>query len=183
MKHFNNFKNQYDSEFKYILVAEKGSKNGRLHFHGLIYLTNTRLLKHIGRGIYRDEWFFNEFGANNWQKIKDYNVSCANYICKYITKDEEKSYRYNYFASHGLNRSMLIAKLDPQKEKDNEYKRQLDFIFGYLAEHNLIVDYDFCSVATLTKEAYQDILVNCMYNPDFQRGFKQLCFSDLKGGE
>lgn len=179
-KYFNNIKNRLDKAFKYIMVAEKGSENNRLHYHALIYLENTNLLKHIGHGIYRNEKLFQTFGANQFKKINDYNIKCANYISKYIGKDlQEREYKYSYFCSKGLKRSKLLTSIDSQTIEMSAIRKQLDFIYKYLSLRNLVQDYQFCSVACLSKQQFMDILKECYFNPNFQSGFLQLSFNDL----
>lgn len=141
-KYFNNFKNRYDSEFKYILVAELGSKNNRLHFHGLVYLSNTRNLKHIRNGLYRDMKLFDTLGANQFKKIKDYDISCALYCSKYIEKDNSAVNLYSryYFCSKGLKTSKNITYLFEEKS--------LEDLFLYC-----------CSCGLLSNGVYADTIV------------------------
>ena len=112
-KYFSNIKHRYDSTFKYILVAEYGGKNKRLHFHGLVYLENKNLLKHVKNGLYRNEKLFSELGANQFKPIVEYNVHCAVYCSKYIEKDNCACNLFNryYFCSKGLNKSKNITYL------------------------------------------------------------------------
>ena len=187
LKYFSNFRERVDKFFRYILVPELGKKNKRLHFHGLIYLSDKSNLKHIGKGIYRNEWLFENFGANNWQPIKQYNVQCANYLCKYITKESyvnAKEYKYNYFCSKGLKISQCLCEYNGNDTR-NLYEKQVKELYQWLAKKNLIKDYQMCSVAYLNNEQYQDFLKHVYFNPHYKKGFKQLDFNDLisKGGE
>ena len=101
-KYFNNFKNRYDSSFKYIIVAERGKKTKRLHFHGLVYLSNTTKLTYVGRDKksgylnYREEWLFQNFGRTTFIPITSYKLDVINYISKYITKDSFMSHVYKF---------------------------------------------------------------------------------------
>lgn len=181
LKRFNNFKNRYDSNFKYIIVAERGKKTDRLHFHGLIYMENTKSLKHIGGGNYRDSWLFDNFGANCFKPIKEYSMKVVNYITKYITKDSYQThiYKYNYFCSNGLKRSEVVYKYADNHEF---VSRQFDFNFityllKWLNENNLIEDYQFCSYANITNEMFTNFLES--HNLLNNENYKQISFNDL----
>lgn len=141
-KYFDNIKQQKDSSFKYILVAELGGKNKRLHFHGLIYLENKDLLKHIGRGLYRNEYLFKTFGANQFKPITEYNVSCALYCSKYIEKYNSCINMFNryYFCSKGLKISKNITFIFDEKS--------LEDLFIYC-----------CSCGLLSNGTYADTMV------------------------
>ena len=146
-KYFNNIKNRYDSNFKYILVAEKGSRKGRLHFHGLVCISNNKLLKHVKSGLYRNDYLFVNLGANQFKKIDSYTLNCALYLTKYLTKDNiaiELYSRY-YFCSKGLNCSKNITHLF---DLDS-----LQSLFNYC-----------CSCGLLSSGRYADTMV---VNSDF----------------
>ena len=67
LKQFDNFKQRYDKDFKYILIPEMGSINSRLHFHGIIYCNCDKHLTKLfydtfhKTTVYRNEWFFKHF--------------------------------------------------------------------------------------------------------------------------
>lgn len=152
-KYFNNLKNRYDSTFKYILVAELGSKNNRLHFHGLVYLENKNILKHIKNGLYRDEKLFNTLGANQWKPIKEYNVQCALYCSKYIEKDNSATNLYNryYFCSKGLKSSKNITYLfDENSLKD---------LFIYLSSCGLLHSGTYADTIVVDSQFLSDYLI------------------------
>lgn len=142
-KYFNYIKNRFDKNFKYLVVAEYGTKNTkRLHFHCLIYLENSKILKHIGSN-YVHLGLLEKFGRNQWKKIKDYNIKCAMYCTKYFTKQSFCSsiFARSYFCSLGLKRSECIT-LDISYLEDLRLLQKLDTL-------KLIYNYDFCSVAYL----------------------------------
>lgn len=160
LKYFNNFKNRYDNEFKYILVAELGSKNKRLHFHGLVNLSNTRNLKHIRNGIYRDMKLFDTLGANQFKKIKDYDIACALYISKYIQKDNTAVNLYSryYFCSKGLKTSKNITYLFTEKS--------LEELFLYCCSCGLLSNGLYADTIVVTR----DFLVNYLVlKNDFEK--------------
>lgn len=111
---------------KYILVAEYQPKGGRIHFHGFIndalqvVDSGTRLVKGYSKPlklstIQRKGIDPNEckvvFNIPQWRfgyttAIKPYNgsVACANYITKYITKENQMIFGHYYWSSRNLIR-------------------------------------------------------------------------------
>lgn len=182
LKYFNNLRNRYDKSFRYILVAERGKKNDRLHFHGLIYLENTVNLYHLNGKNYRDEWLFNNFGANRFTKIKEYNMQCVNYISKYIVKEEfeNKIYKYNYFCSKGLKRSKEIytdVRSTLPTYLDTLKDRMFKSLVVFLQDNNLFVYYEFCSFASIPISMFEDFISS--HNFIIDKKTHQLTFNDL----
>jgi hypothetical protein len=95
-------------------------------------------------------------------------------------KTESKLYSSNYWCSRGLKESLTLARINYDFNVDSVYQKQLDFMFSFLSEKGLVKDYAFCSVCCVDKKLFNELLIDYMYNPDFQKGFKQLCFSDLE---
>ena len=89
LKAFNNFKNRYDSELKYVLVPELHKNGIAIHFHGLIYTSNFTFLKKLYfskdyfTNVYRHDFFFKRFGANCFIPIINSSERVAFYITKY----------------------------------------------------------------------------------------------------
>lgn len=126
LRQFNNYQQRFDNDFKYILIPELGAKTGRLHFHGLVYLTNLSRLKFLfydddfGVPVYRDDWFYKNIGANQFTKIKYQSEAIIRYIVKYMNKDKLRVFDRCYYCSKGLKKSEYIIKpvADDNFEKD-----------------------------------------------------------------
>ena len=145
-KFFGNFKQRSDNEFRYICVAEMGKINTkRLHFHLLVYSTKIEL-KHIKNGLYRNQWLFDNFGANTWKKINEYNVGCALYITKYMHKSNFACDLFNryYFCSKGLNVSKDITYIFDEKS--------LQDLFIYCASCGLLQVGEFCDTMIVSRD-------------------------------
>lgn len=162
-KFFTNYKNRYDPTFKFIIVPELGSVNGRLHFHGLIYCENVSKLdlkylytdKKFKTKKYRSNWFFNNFGANTFEKINNYSLGCVSYITKYITKEVLtlcNLYSCSYFCSRNLKTSKIIFTSEGLKQS------LLTNFISYLNSFNLFKTYDFCDVCILNNSTYDSLL-------------------------
>ena len=124
LKALNNFKNRYDSEFKYILVPELHSNGIAIHFHGLIFTSNMDFLKRLYfskdyfTNVYRHDFFFNRFGANCFIPIINSSERVAFYITKYISKSNVRVFSNSYFVSKGLNRSTTLISSNLKEFKD-----------------------------------------------------------------
>ena len=124
LKAFDNFKQRYDSEFKYILVPELHKNGIAIHFHGLIYTTNFDLLKKLYfskvyfTNVYRHEFFFKRFGANCLIPIINSTERVAFYITKYISKSNVRVFSNSFFVSKGLNRSTVLISSNLKVFKD-----------------------------------------------------------------
>lgn len=162
IKYFNNYKNRYDSTFRFIIIPELGSENKRLHFHGLIYCESPDKLdlkflfidKKLKTKKYRSEWFFKNFGANTFEKINNYSLGCVSYITKYITKDVLNNcalYSCSYFCSRGLKTSKTIYSNDGSK-------KDLFFNFvSYLNDLGMFKSYDFCDFLIMSNDCFSDL--------------------------
>ena len=104
---FDNYKQRVAPKFEYILVAEFGAKNHRLHFHFL------------AKGIPKEDLFKNEYHKLDWKLTREKfghtqikhicdtrqdRVHVAKYCSKYITKDNIKIGKHRYYCSNGLKR-------------------------------------------------------------------------------
>lgn len=76
---------KYNKNLRLILVPEFGTRNGRLHYHGIIsdYKKNVINFKNWWkrkRGLIRMEWRFTNI--NSWKEyiVKDYKVTGLKYI-------------------------------------------------------------------------------------------------------
>ena len=131
--------NSYHSLEKpqYIIVTEK-HQDGAFHFHGLV--------KNIE--LYTNEYgylsckFFDDIGFNSFSPIRD-KRKCANYILKYITKDNIQSESgYYYFCSKGLKKAtefIVNGDIDfdylfGDEYYHNEFVRKKDFNFSDLTQ-------------------------------------------------
>lgn len=115
-KDFSKFINNYNyrrkdgGKFTYVLVPEL-HEDGAWHMHGLI------------KGIIKDEMYINKYGYMTWSKYEENfgfismgyikNIDkTANYIMKYITKDQEKNVtelgNHLYYCSNKLNTAETI---------------------------------------------------------------------------
>ena len=114
-KLFNNYKNRYDKDFKYILIPElhkRTEKNGKkaVHFHGLIKINNISFWKFNLKVIrdmayvYESDTICKRFGINEFTLIYNYNEFISYYISKYISKnyDATKIGKYRYYHSKDL---------------------------------------------------------------------------------
>ena len=124
LKAFNNFKNRYDSNFKYLIVPE-AHKSGRLHFHGWIYTEREDFITYMyydeekHHRVYRQDWLYERLGSIHLVKIKEYKLEVALYVTEYISKmindvkektgnGEVYPFKQYYFASQKLKRSEVI---------------------------------------------------------------------------
>ncbi|MGN0637206.1 MAG: hypothetical protein ACI4J0_02445 [Huintestinicola sp.] len=112
---------------KYILVAELQPKSKHIHFHGFIndaldvVDSGTKLYKHVPKPI-KDSTALKRglslsdghvvYNVPQWKfgfttAIKSYNgsQSCAQYIMKYVTKDNKEIFGRYYWSSRNLCRS------------------------------------------------------------------------------
>lgn len=106
-KYFNNYKTRIDANFRYILVPEL-HKDGRVHFHGLIYTENREQFKYMfidrksKNAVYRNEWLYTHLGANRFVKIRKNTEYCIFYMLKYISKQMDFPFAHRYYCSKGL---------------------------------------------------------------------------------
>ena len=180
LKYFNNFKNRHDYNFKYIIVPEYGEKNGRIHFHGMVYQENVKYLKHLAYGDYFEENLFNNFGSCKWRKIKNYDSRLQNYISKYITKDLIRCYKCSYFCSKGLKRSKVVysnVRNTLQNYKPTMKDRLVKCLVSWLEENNLFIHTDYCDIFTMSIQQYNDFIES--HNFVVNRKYKKYTFNDL----
>lgn len=139
LRQFNNYQQRYDNDFKYILIPELGSKTGRLHFHGLVYLVNTERLKFMfmdkdfGVPVYRDDWFYKNIGANQFTKINYQSPAIIRYITKYMQKNTVRIFDRCYYCSKGLKKSMYLIKSVKNDTLESDFYYQ--FLYDQYA-HN-----------------------------------------------
>lgn len=130
VKFFNNYRNRYDADFRYLIVPEL-HKDGAVHFHGVITLpknapTDKGICCHL-KVPYRSEsgrlymvpntkgymdWpaYSDKFGFFSCSWIRDY-TRCAIYVSKYMTKDLASWFNKGdkiVMSSQGLNRPELV---------------------------------------------------------------------------
>jgi hypothetical protein len=111
LKFFDNYKQRKSNDFKYLVIPEK-HKDGAYHFHG--FLANIRKddLKTNEYGYLDFVPYCNKFGFCSMSAIKD-TLACANYVCKYISKDMfnntiPEPRTHLYYASRGLKFDELL---------------------------------------------------------------------------
>lgn len=144
VKFFNNFKNRYAPDFKYLVIPEEHEKGG-YHFHGVLSGMPDGEIIVPETVFYKDKFTYelvmkpnvkkyrswpryeNSFGFFNCSPIQNHDA-CAFYITKYITKDLCKMPvgRSVYFCSHGLRRPELVFSDDDmpmifEPAYENEY--------------------------------------------------------------
>jgi hypothetical protein len=88
LKHFENYKQNHDHNLKYLLIPET-HKDGALHFHGLIKITDKHLIFKKQRNqayIYEHSIISQSFGFNEFTLIYNHQEFITYYIAKYITK-------------------------------------------------------------------------------------------------
>ena len=115
LEYFKNQSKKYD--IKYLLVPEP-HKDGALHFHGLIYDPNEKM-KLVDSGK-KDKKGRNIFNFVSWLKYKGWNdvtlieshVKCANYISKYVTKENGRLLDKYYYCSNGLKNKPSVSYCD-----------------------------------------------------------------------
>lgn len=115
------YRKQYGSEFKYVLVPELHKKGG-WHFHGLVsgirsdHLSDFILGLHptdLVRGQYRNFGLLSKaVGFCSLSQIKNL-LGASFYMTKYLTKDMVVSgfYEHLYFACRGLHKSRPVSEL------------------------------------------------------------------------
>lgn len=115
-KCFNNYRNRYAPDFRYLCVPELHSDKVNWHFHILVAgvnysdLTHFSKYKHIpkkireklllGEDVYNWEYFQNAFGFNSLICTYGKQETIAKYMTKYITK--------NVFTTHALKGMQLL---------------------------------------------------------------------------
>jgi hypothetical protein len=105
LKFFDNYKQRKSKDFKYLVIPEK-HKDGAYHFHGFFANINKSDLKVNKYGYLDFVPYCNKYGYCSMSKIKD-GVACANYVCKYISKDMfnntiPEPRTHLYYCSRGL---------------------------------------------------------------------------------
>lgn len=142
--------NHYHDKSKpdYIVVTEK-HKDGAFHFHGLVKNIDT----YTNEYGFLSNTFFDEIGFNSFSPIKD-KRKVANYILKYITKDNIQSETgYYYFNSRGLKKATeFIVNGDID----------FDWLFGDEYYHNDFVRKKDFNISDLT-QAQKLVLLNLDY--------------------
>ena len=129
-KYFNHYKDRYDKNFYYLLVAEphkRKEKNGlhAVHFHGLLYIENIEYwkLKFIEQKdkaiIYESQKLKNIFGRNDMTIIYNSSEFIAYYISKYMTKNviNNLDLKARYWASKGLSKGIEIDVSETIEQK------------------------------------------------------------------
>lgn len=126
---FNNYKNRYFKEFKYLILPEK-HKDGAWHFHGFVYINSAHVIAN-GHGYLDFPYLSEKLGFVSLGEIKT-KEGAAKYCTKYMSKDLELSVRgYNehmYFCSLGLERPRCIYQL---ADIEPEY---IGFTWDYVGE-------------------------------------------------
>lgn len=140
-KAFNNYKNRYDKNFKYMIVPEL-HKDGSVHFHGVItppqglcsplkipYRLPNGEIKMINntKGYMYWPYYSKRFGFFSCSWIRNY-TGCAIYVSKYMTKDLagwfEKGSQI-VMHSKGLNKPELVycepGGMIPGKPSEDDY--------------------------------------------------------------
>lgn len=98
-KAFNNFRNRYDPDFRYLIVPEL-HKNGAVHFHGVMTtphglcsplmipkkIDGKRHMVPNTPGYMDWPYYSSRFGFFSCSWIRNY-TGCAVYVSKYLTKD------------------------------------------------------------------------------------------------
>lgn len=167
-KFFNNFKNRYAPDFKYLIIPEFHPKTGAVHFHGLIagmlkdelyippYISRrnkiTDELEQVPntKRYMRWERYSKALGYFDCSAIKSRHA-VAFYITKYVTKDLKDLPKgtHVYAASIGLKRPSLV------------YDEDADFM---LVEPSFIGEY--CKIAYDKYEAtYNALDLSGMIHP------------------
>ncbi|GEK92228.1 rolling circle replication-associated protein [Alkalibacterium kapii] len=129
-------------KFNYVVIPER-HKDGRLHFHGAVDLTEFELEKaynkETGKPIIRHgnhvrdiiEWQKNN-GWGSAEIIRDQKKT-ANYMTKYITKDFETTvskHKKKYWCSKGLNKPVQKSlRVLPQFSRPADWEN--DFVIIY----------------------------------------------------
>lgn len=117
-------------------VFERGGANGRLHFHGLMYVPEGFFKDGlVERKVYSTEeqkWTVihenptlrRKFGQNDFSQINPYNiVDRINYICKYIGKSGER-----FFYNRGIKgEALAFADIKKINFFSDEYVRHYLF--------------------------------------------------------
>lgn len=157
LRQFNNFRLRFDNDFRYILIPELGSLNGRLHFHGIVYLSNTERLKFLfydkdfNVPVYRDDWFYKNIGACQFININYDSPAIIRYITKYMQKGTIRVYDSCYYCSKGLLKSTYV--LNPIKNDDLESDFYKSFLMDKIP-HNM----PYCSSFELDISNYDNII-------------------------
>lgn len=114
LQYFNNYQKRIDNDFRYLIIPEIGEDNGRLHFHGLAYLSNLSHLSYLYfdkktfNRVYRNDKLYKRFGANQFIKINKLTEAVVYYISKYITKSDNRIFSRFYYCSKGLKKSVKV---------------------------------------------------------------------------
>lgn len=166
-KFFDNYRQRYSPNFRYMVVPESHVKGG-IHFHGLLkgvraqdlYVPDT-ILKRVEINDFTSpystelievpntpgymRWRSYRLGFMDISPVQDH-FRCSSYILKYITKQMQHAEFLNkgdriLLASSGLRRAIEICK------EDIDYSQMYSLVTHYFGEP---LKYDFCDV-------YQDI--------------------------
>ena len=139
-KYFNNYKNRIDANFRYIIVPEL-HKDGRVHFHGLIYTEKSGQFKYMftdkrtKNAVYRNEWLYMHLGANRFVKIRKNTEYCIFYMLKYISKQMNFPFSHRYYCSKGL-------KTPECKYNNLDYTVEEGYYYGKINELGLVPSYE-----------------------------------------
>lgn len=131
LDYFKYYKRFIDNDFRYLIIPELAEANGRLHFHGLVYLSNLAHLSYLYfdkktfNRVYRNDKLFKRFGANQFIKINKLTEAVIYYISKYITKTDERIFSRFYYCSKGLKKS---AKVSINQYKVGSYIEKLRYL-------------------------------------------------------
>lgn len=182
LQYFSNYKKNYDIDFKYILLPELVPNTDRLHFHGLVFLSSDKHLKYLfynkkyGTRVYRNEYLYKKFGANQYIKIKHNTQYISYYICKYINKNSNKILNRYYFSSKSLktNKKILLSLNKKQEIYDKILQSGLQPKFKNT----------FLTKFQITHDQYNHLINNeidfKMYDrEELKKKFKEL--NDMKG--
>ncbi len=149
----NHYKNRYDKNFYYLLVAEphkRKEKNGlhAVHFHGLLYIENIEYweLKFIKQKdkaiIFESQKLKNIFGRNDMTIIYDSSEFIAYYISKYMTKNviNNLDLKSRYWASKGLSKGKEIDVSETMEHKFYELGLQPTYQNSFCNKYKFTID-------------------------------------------
>lgn len=88
-------------KFKYFAVGEYGERNGRAHWHVLLFTE-----KPLSKKIRYEENYIQEHWKDGWSFFRKFHLSHAYYVCKYIFKDAVDDLK---IAKHGMSKKPPIG--------------------------------------------------------------------------
>lgn len=118
--------NNYNTNYKYLIVSEYGSLRGRLHFHALIFGISDDLYKpvRVDNSIYGTDYVFKftELVHKAWQqgfiKVEEAKDETGSYVAKYIGKSSgdkrTKSYKSINFGKQTILDNVEAIRQSPE---------------------------------------------------------------------